>query len=232
MRHRILYAGILALGTGMSWGDTGLVAGYAVAAVTTVDVPADRAPADDANERASIALDPSAPNVHLRYAANSVSSDSTLPRGIDFNGVTFPVSRSLGSDIDLTQVDGDVYGELVNDSVALDIGLTLRYLQGGVDLVDTNRGRRAQFDGAVPMLFGRVRMDVWNGVYALAELQAVTVDRDRLSDGNLLIGWDSASGLGIETGYRSYRLKLDDYDQLDRLNVDVSGPYATVKFRF
>jgi len=244
MLQRSLCAGILALGTGMSWGDVGFAnnvgagswahdrSASAVLAVSSVDVSPDLESSDPLNEPTFIASTASVSNVHLRYAALAVSSDSSQPRGIDFNGLIFPVSTVIGSDIDLTQVDGVVYAELADIGVSLDIGFALRYLDGAVDMIDTNRGDRAEFDGVVPLLFGKARIDVWHDIYTAAEVSGVTADGERVLDASLLVGWTSPAGVGIQTGYRSYRLKLADYDQVDRLDVDVSGPYASIEFHF
>jgi len=244
MLQRSLCAGILALGTGMSWGDVGIAntvgagswphdhSGSADLAVASVDVSLDPAAADHRNELTFVTRTPSVSNVHIRYAALAVSSDSALARGIDFNGVTFPVSNVVGNDIDLTQVDGVVYAELSDDGASLDIGLALRYLDGAVDMIGANRDSRAEFDGVLPLVFGKARVDVWHELYTAAEVSGVTHDDERIFDARLLIGWASPAGIGIQTGYRSYRLKLAHYDQVVRLDVDVSGPFASIEFRF
>jgi hypothetical protein len=65
-----------------------------------------------------------------------------------------------------------------------------------------------------------------------AQAEGANQSDDRLLDANLLIGWTSPTGFGVEAGYRHYRLKLINYDQLDRLDIDLRGPYATIYLHF
>jgi len=85
----------------------------------------------------------------------------------------------------------------------------------------------------LPLVYGRFRVALpWASFYAAAQAEGANRNGDRLLDVNLFVGWSSPIGFGIETGYRRYRLELVDYDQLDRLDIDLRGPYATVSLHF
>jgi len=198
--HRMVLAGLLALGTGMAWGDPAV--------------------GDE-------------PTAELLYSATSVSNGSSLLRGINFNGVVFPVDAHVASDIDLVQVDGAMYCEVRDDAALLDVGVALRWLDGRMRATAANYANLLAFDGFVPLVYGRLRAELpWDAFYAAAQAEGMNRDGDHLFDANVLIGWTSPTGFGFETGYRHYRLKLINYDQLDSLDIDLHGPYATVYLHF
>jgi len=198
--HRMVVAGLLALGAGMAWSEPAVG-----------DEPA----------------------AGLRYSATSVSDDSSLLRGINFNGVVFPVNANVASDIDLVQVDGAMYYEVPGDATLLDVGVALRWLDGRMHTTVTDYADLVVFDGFMPLVYGRLRAELpWDAFYAAAQAEGMSRNGDHLFDANLLIGWTSPTGFGVETGYRHYRLKLINFDQLDRLDIDLRGPYATIYLHF
>lgn len=85
----------------------------------------------------------------------------------------------------------------------------------------------------VPFLYGERRTESsWLSVHTVAQPDDTHRAGERLLDKDLLFGWASATGVSVEAGYRNYRLNLVDYDQFDRLEVDMSGPYATFALHF
>lgn len=199
MLHRMVVAGLLALGTGMAWAD----------------------PAVDET------------TAGLRYSATSVSNDSTLLRGIDFNGVVFPIDFDVASDIDLTQVDGAMFYEVRAATTQFDTGVALRWMDGRMRMTAADYANLVVFNGFVPLVYGKLRAELpWYSLYAGAQAEGMDRNGDRLLDANLLIGWSSPAGFGVEAGYRHYHLKLINYDQLDRLDLELHGPYTTVYLHF
>ena len=172
-------------------------------------------------------------NHRVGYSATTVSADSGGPRTVDLDGVVFPVDPAVADNIDLTQVDGSVFYQVAGDTTAVDVGLALRYIDGVVRTTVADYGRSERFDGLLPLAYARLRADLpWSTWYAAAQAKAFGQNRDQVVDANVVLGWESGAGVAIEGGYRHYRLKLVNYDQLDRLDVDLSGPYAMVSLRF
>jgi hypothetical protein len=198
--HRVVTAGILALGAGIALAET---------------------PAQDDSTN------------HVGYVAGAVSGATNVPRGVDFNGVVFPLDTDVADDIDLTQVDGAVFYELSGAATALEVGMALRLIDGVVELTAADYGRWAQFDGVLPLAYARLRLDLpWSTFYSAVQAKAYQWNRDEMIDATMLLGWASNSGVAVEAGYRHYRLRLVDYDQLEQLDVDLSGPYAMLSLRF
>ncbi len=167
------------------------------------------------------------------YSAATVSGDSVVRRGISFDGVIFPVGTDVADDINLTQVDGELFYQAGEGAASLDVGVALRFMDGVLQMNVADYGRYAAFEGLVPLLFSQMRIELpWQRFYVAAQAKGMHHGSDRIEDGNLLLGWQSPRGIGVQAGYRHYRLKLNDYDELERLDIDLSGPYASLSIAF
>ena len=57
-------------------------------------------------------------------------------------------------------------------------------------------------------------------------------DGNSVVEFNAQVGYESNLGLGLEAGYRSVRMELDAFDDVDSAEIDVSGPYAAINYHF
>jgi outer membrane protein len=176
---------------------------------------------------------PLLPNVRAQYVRLDASDSSVLARTIGFRGVQFPAGTTIDSRIDLTQIDGTLYYKLWDTGFEFDLGVTLRYVEGLVDIAAENQQARAEFDGFLPMAHAAVRVALpITGLWAGARVDGTGWDGDRLIDATFSAGWQSAAGIGIEGGWRLYRLEIDERGDFEQSTIHVSGPYAALNFRF
>lgn len=203
---------------------------------TAVDFEDDLGLADETNNILYMALEhgvPGLPNLRAQYSKISIEGASTLSRTIGFNGVTFPLTETVVTDFDLSQTDLVLYYEILDNVVSLDAGLAVRWVDGHIDLTSTIESARAEFKGVVPMLYGKARVDLpFSGFWLGAEVQGLGYDGNRLVDANVQLGWESPVGLGLEAGWRTYRLDMDDFDDISAASIEVSGPYAALNYHF
>jgi outer membrane protein len=176
---------------------------------------------------------PLLPNVRVEHARISADGRNALTREFTFRGETFAVSDDVVSDVSLTQTDLVLYYEVLDNVVSLDLGLAARWVDGEVDIVSATTATSADFDGVLPLLYGRARVDLpFTGLWAGAQAMGLAYDGHRLFDAGIQVGWTSPPGLGVELGWRTLRLKIDDIDDIDGADIDVSGPYAALHFHF
>jgi outer membrane protein len=176
---------------------------------------------------------PILPNIRAQYVQIDVSGRTVLPRSIAFRGVNFPEGTAIDSRVELTQIDGTAYYKVWATVVELDLGLTLRHVDGLVEIAAENQTGRADFDGVLPMLHAAARVELpLTGLWAGAKVDGTAYRGDKLIDTVLSAGWQSAAGLGIEAGWRLYRFELDGRGDLDGSRIDIAGPYAALNFRF
>lgn len=97
---------------------------------------------------------------------------------------------------------------------------------------ETDRGR-ADFDGVLPLLYGRARADLpLTGFWIGGDAMGLAYEGDRLLDLSAQVGWESPWGLGAEVGWRQFDLELDDVGDIDLAEIEISGPYAALNFHF
>ncbi len=210
--------------------------GNVTSGTTSVDIEDELGLPDESNNVLYVAIEhplPLLPNIRAQHADLTVGGTATLTRSIDFNGSTFNVSDDVSTAIDLTQTDAVLYYEVLDNYVSLDLGLAVRMIDGEISVESTVESAVAEFEGALPMLYAKVRADLpFTGMWVSAELQGIGYDGNSLTDANAQIGWESSMGLGLEAGWRQYALKLDDLDDIDDGEIDISGPFAAVNFHF
>ncbi len=203
---------------------------------TAIDIADDLGLDDDTTNFFYAALEhpiPQLPNVRLQYSELDLAQAATLNRDIDFNGIAFPVGTDVGTIVDVKQTDAAFYYEFLDNVVSLDLGIAVRYLDGEVVISSTVGSSPVDFKGLLPLLYGKARIDLpLSGLWLGAEVSGADLDGNSLIDGNLVLGWESPYRIGIEAGWRTYRLKLDDFDDVDSADIEVSGPFAAINVHF
>lgn len=210
--------------------------GDVASGATDIDVERDLDIGDDDNNVFYFALEhgvPVLPNVRLNYADVAGSGRNVLTRSVEFRGEEFTVSENVASEVDFQQADAVLYYELLDNVVSLDLGVGARWVDGYVEVASPTDAGRADFEGVLPMLYGRFRLDLpLTGVWLGSDVMGLTYDGHDLLDASAQIGWESSVGLGFEAGWRAYMLDLDDIDQVDRADITIRGPYLAVNFHF
>ena len=201
-----------------------------------IDVEDDLGLDDDTTNFFYAALEhpiPELPNVRVQYSELDLDQAATLSRDIDFNGIQFPAGTDIDTIVNVKQTDAAFYYEFLDNVVSLDLGIAVRYLDGEVAISSSADSSPVDFKGVLPLLYGKARVDLpFSGLWLGAEVTGGDLDGNSLIDGNLVVGWESPYRLGIEAGWRSYRLELDDFDDVDSADLEVSGPFAAINVHF
>jgi outer membrane protein len=204
--------------------------------VSDIDVENDLGIKDDSNNVFYLALEhplPVMPNLKMNYVDLSINGDSVLSRTIEFNDVVFPAGTALSSDVEIKQGDAIAYYELFDNYISLDIGIGARYMDGKIDLVSAGEYSNAEFTVIVPLLYGKARADLpLTGFWMAAEVMGMGYSNNNLVDATAQLGWESPIGFGAELGYRLLSLDVDDFDDVDKAAMDISGPYFALNYHF
>lgn len=203
-----------------------------------VDVESDLALDDERNNVFYLAIEhpvPVLPNLRASYTDISTSGRNVLSRTITFQGETFTADEEVSSDLELTQVELIAYYELLDSVVSLDLGVAARWVDGHVEVASASGAGsgRADFDGVLPLLYGRARVDLpLTGLWVGADATGLGYDGHQLLDLSAQVGWESPIGLGAEIGWRRFTLDLDEIEDIDNADIDIDGPYAAINFHF
>lgn len=223
-----VYAGVA------SWQQE--VSGNVASGISNLDIEDDLGLDDDSNNMFYVALEhpvPAFPNIRVQHADISLGGDNVLSRTIEFNGNSFTVAEQVATDIDLSQSDAVLYYEVLDNYITLDLGLAARYVDGYVNVSSATSSASADFSGVIPMLYSQVRVDLpLTGLWVGVQAQGMAYDGNQLLDANAQLGWESSLGLGIEVGYRAFKLELDEFDEVDSAEIDVEGVYFGLNYHF
>ena len=203
---------------------------------STVDVEDDLALDDDSNTVFYVALEhgvPLLPNIRAQHFAIDVDGSNVLSRSIEFNGETFELSEDVSTAIDLRQSDAVLYYEVLDNYLSLDVGLAVSFIEGSIDVASASQNARAEFDEVLPMAYVKTRVDLpLTGLWLGAEAQGVSYQDNSLMEFNAQLGYESKLGFGIEAGWRSVRIEVAEFDDVDSAKIDISGPYAALNYHF
>ena len=187
---------------------------------------------------------PLMPNV--KFAYSNLNQDGT-GNVADFSWGIISGDGDIETELALQMYDATAYYELLDNVVELDAGLTMRYLNGDIAVTPNASFNFGPFsspsiglpsevvdiDMWIPMLYGKARFNVPNMDLSLQlEANVIGYQETTFYDYELSARYTFSMGLGLEMGYKS--MHLDSEDLADGLVVDMdfSGPYASIVWDF
>ncbi len=181
---------------------------------------------------------PLLPNIKLGYSSFGHSGSGLLNNDITFGNKTYISTSKIDSKFDLDMYDLTLYYELVDIGFDLDLGLNIRYLDGTVSAVGVGGippkpiDESTSFSVPVPMIYAKARVPIPSTDIAFqAEGNYISYSGNQFYDFEAGMRYTFALGLGIEGGYKTMKLKLDDVDDLS-LDSTFSGAYAKLVWDF
>ena len=172
---------------------------------------------------------------NLKYQGLALES----PRGSQpgsRNGQPSSSGDESRTSFELSQDDIVLYYQLPGRQLDVDLGVDLKRFAGEISSAGPDSTTRVDVDETIPLLYLSARYDLANsGFYVGANINANIVDlglsKSSAQDSTIMLGYDSGSGLGVEGGYKSFSLNLDNVDSLDS-NLEYDGLYLNGYFNF
>lgn len=170
---------------------------------------------------------PLLPNVRLAYTDLSHKGSNSVENFswgdiVDFNG-------TIDSSLSLEFSDVTLYYEVLDSWAEVDVGLTLRYLTGDMDVNHDT----VDFSTWVPMLYGKARLTFPVTDLSLQlEANAISYWDITAYDYELSARYTLTMGIGLEAGYKAFYLDSDDLVSGLHADIAFSGPYAAVIWDF
>lgn len=175
---------------------------------------------------------PLIPNVRVRYFDLYESASNRLQRSFVFDDQVFVASTRVDSELELEMLEGTLYYTPIDTNLKLDVGVTIRHVDGFVRLSSVIADSRLNIDEVLPLAHGAARMEIpGTGAYVGGELNAIKYNGSSMSDYNVRVGWRSDFLLGVEVGYSQINLNLDDVSLLTT-DLDMGGPYLALSLGF
>lgn len=179
---------------------------------------------------------------NIRLAHNQLEADGvTLINGqFSFGGEDFAVNTTVANQVDLTNTDIVLYYEILDNSlVALDLGLTGKYIKGSASVVEqTQRGLQGEESVSqwLPMAYVNSKIGLpLTGLDLFAQGSYIGWSDSRMYDVQAGIGYEIVDSLPVDirlkVGYRAVNLRLDELDDLYS-NLDFKGVFAGLELHF
>lgn len=200
-----------------------------------VDLETDLGMESQTGVMASVAIEhfiPLIPNVKMEHTNLSYDSSSTLTRTITFDGVTYTVGEDINSKLDLSHTDFVLYYEILDNWVSIDLGINVKLFSGNLTVQSDSEYDEIDLSAPIPTLYGKAQFDVPSTDLSIgAEGSYIAYSDNTLSDIRGYIGYEIMLGFGVELGYRSIDLQLDDIDDV-AINSTFDGAYLSATFHF
>ena len=182
---------------------------------------------------------PLIPNIRLAHTNIQVDGISTLTSTFTLDEQTYTSGTAVFTDLDMTHTDATLYYEILDNWVTFDIGITARSFDGYVYVESREPGvdqsEEVELSEVVPMGYVKAQFDLpFSGWRVGASGNVISYSGDSFSDLDAKIGYMSdglALDFGLDIGYRSMNLKIDDSDDL-QADLTIAGPYVEASLHF
>ena len=173
---------------------------------------------------------PLIPNIKLGYTTLSQEGSSSVN---DFTWGDTTYNGTIESSLSLDMSDITLYYEFLDHWTEMDAGVTLRYISGNMDVYNSSSNGVANFSAWVPMLYGKVRLNLPTTDISL-QLEANVVSYWDITtyDYELSARYTLAMGVGLEAGYKALHIDSDELVNGFDADMDFSGPYAAAIWDF
>jgi len=187
---------------------------------------------------------PFVPNVKL--GVTKLSQEGTGRTSLFTWGNLVDFSGDLESTLDMGMTDLTAYYEVLDNTVELDIGLTLRYLYGDIVLTPgasvstplstasaSLPSESVSFSALIPLLYAKARFEIpVTGVALQLEANALSYDETTFYDYELGVRYTFDFGLGLEGGYKALHLDSTTLEEGLVMDLDSNGFYASLVWDF
>lgn len=176
---------------------------------------------------------PFLPNIKLQHNDISSRQTGTLSSDFSLDEIYYPAGSNITTHFDLSYTDAALYYEILDNWLTLDLGVTLRNYSGELQATNTLLSDSLDVDIKLPLAYARVQFDLpLTGFAAGAEGNFISYSGNTVADYSAKISYmfDSAMDLGIEAGYKSTTIDINE----DGVSADIElkGPYAAALFHF
>lgn len=176
---------------------------------------------------------PMLPNIRVSSTNIDSNANGRLSKSVDYGNTTFAVNEDVSSDIQLDQTDVTMYYQLFDTVLNVDLGLNAKYIDSRSRITGSISGTEtADVSGWVPMLYAGFGADLpFTGLSISADGSFMGYQDSSFYDYTLKASYITPWYLGVDVGYRSIRLNLDDFDG-SYADIEFDGPFAGAHLEF
>ncbi len=176
---------------------------------------------------------PIIPNIKLGYTGFTQEGSGTTTDSFTWGNIDlFRANEEVYSKLELDIYDITLYYELLDNWLNFDAGLNIKYLNGSIDVDSTTQHEHNTIDLPIPMLYAKAKIDIpTTNLSFQAEGDFISYDDNTIYDLEIGARYNIALGLGIEAGYKTFKIKIDDVDDIS-MDADFNGIYGKLVWDF
>ncbi len=178
-----------------------------------------------------------APNIHIQHTKLDSTAENVLTTSVVLDGNTYTASSNISSELELTHTDITFYWGMNIPYLAIDLGATIRQFDGqfsaiGKDATNETITYNPEIDEIIPLLYGAVRIDIPSTrFYGFVSGNFIGDGDNSFEDSNAAIGYGFNKQFGVELGYRSLQLDIQDLEDYYS-DSQIEGIYSGIKYTF
>lgn len=158
---------------------------------------------------------------NIKFSNTSLSHDNDSSNGLERANLT------------LKYTDATLYYEVLDTWLELDLGATLRYVKGNIQLPSFVLNNTTSYTHSIPLLYAKGRFNIPTTDLSIQlETNALTFSDINSYDYALSARYSFTMGLGVEAGYKSFHLDGDVSSLGSENDLDFSGIYTAVIWDF
>ncbi len=176
---------------------------------------------------------PLIPNIRLGYTRFTHEGSGEASNSFTWGGMTlFKLSDDVYTKLDLDIYDISLYYEFLDNWLNFDAGLNIKYLSGSIVVNSTTKHEENSIELPVPMLYAKARIDIpATNLSFQAEGDYISYGDNALYDLEIGARYSFLLGFGVEAGYKTFKIKIDDVDDIS-MDADFSGVYGKLVWDF
>ena len=169
------------------------------------------------------------PQLRLQHSEVSIDHQETFS-----SGGLIPTEVDLDANTDLDHSDAILFYRLLDQKFRLELGTTIRHLDGEINITDGTNSGRLDLSETAPLVFGagryKIAFDELGYVFIGGEAMGLEYRNISHLDYRISAGVHTPEGLRFEAGARKFELDYDDAD--DSANISVKGFFAGIAWHF
>ena len=172
---------------------------------------------------------------NIRYQGFDLDSEAGIYGSDVYSGKALTAASDGATAFDLEHENIVLYYQLLDNWVDLDMGVDLKRFDGQLSSLETSTST-ADVDETIPLLHLSARFQLpIEGLYVGANINTAVIDLgisdSDAQDSTILLGYDTGAGLGIEGGFKSYWLQLNETEDASA-DLEYDGLFVNGYFNF
>ena len=175
---------------------------------------------------------PGLPNIGLSRTTITAGDTVSLGTTQGYANAVFTSATILNTEIDSMHEEVQLYYELLDNWVSLDLGINLIHVDDQIRLSSPDTLATSRVDEYLAGIYAMAAFEIpTTNLYVKGSLTRADMSDVELNRYLLGLGWESDWGLGFELGYRNRSVEWQNIQLADG-SWDLDGYYASVRYHF